>query len=175
MGTWGTALFSDDTASDVRDDFKTYIGDGLTPEAATAAMFAEWGSTVNDADVGPIFWLALASTQWTLGRLVPEVLKEAMRILDSSGDLNRWALDEKMVSKRHLHRLVTCIASGYFERVQKSTLVCGVPSGLCNTTVSIMCLPSSDIEKTRVLAGCPSNPPPITKILRLGMVIDTTS
>jgi DNA invertase Pin-like site-specific DNA recombinase len=64
---------------------------------------------------------------------------------------------------------------GYLDRVQTSTLVCGVPSEACDTTVSIICLPPSDSEKTRVFAACPLNPPPITKIRRLGIVIDTTS
>ena len=59
--------------------------------------------------------------------------------------------------------------------LQISTRVVGVPSGRCPTTVSIMCLPSSESEKTLVLLGCPAIPAPITRILLLGMVIDTTS
>ena len=72
-------------------------------------------------------------------------------------------------------RVVLLASHGYLDRVQTSTLVCGVPSEACDTTVSIICLPPSDSEKTRVLAECPLNPPPITKIRRLGIVIDTTS
>ena len=34
MGTWGTGLFSDDLAADVRDEFRDLIGEGLTTEAA---------------------------------------------------------------------------------------------------------------------------------------------
>ena len=29
MGTWGTALYSDDLAADLRDEFKDAAGDGL--------------------------------------------------------------------------------------------------------------------------------------------------
>jgi hypothetical protein len=102
MGAWGTALFSDDTASDVREDFKRHIGDGLTPEAATALMVKEWGSALDDPDDGPPFWLALAATQWSLGRLVPEVMNQALRILDSGVDLHRWDSDKKLQAKRRV-------------------------------------------------------------------------
>ena len=102
MGTWGTALFSDDTAADVREDFKTYIGDGLTSEDATAALIRTWDATMDDVDAGPTFWLVLASTQWTLGRLVPDVLTAALQILERGGDLHRWAHDKNLCSKRRL-------------------------------------------------------------------------
>jgi hypothetical protein len=102
MGTWGTALFSDDTASDVREDFKRHVGDGLTAEAATALMVKEWGSALDDPDDGPPFWLALAATQWSLGRLVPEVMNQALRILDNGVDLRRWDNDKKLQAKRLL-------------------------------------------------------------------------
>jgi len=100
MGTWGTALFSDDTASDVRGEFRTHIGDGLTPEQATDSMLAEWGSVLSDPDVGPTFWLALAATQWSLGRLLPKVQAEALRVLDSGGDLSLWASDPRQQEER---------------------------------------------------------------------------
>lgn len=33
MGTWGTGIFSDDLASDIREDFKELIGDGKSPSS----------------------------------------------------------------------------------------------------------------------------------------------
>src|SRR3954469_16704141 len=41
MGTWSTSIFGDDTASDIRADFREMIGDGLTPEAATQRLLAD--------------------------------------------------------------------------------------------------------------------------------------
>jgi hypothetical protein len=102
MGAWGTALFSDDTASDVREDFRTLIGDGLTAEQATAALLDEWGSSVDDRDEGPSFWLALASTQWSLGRLLPHVRAKALEIIDSGADLARWKEDTVALAKRRI-------------------------------------------------------------------------
>jgi hypothetical protein len=35
MGSWGPGIFSDDVASDVRDDWREAIAEGLSPEDAT--------------------------------------------------------------------------------------------------------------------------------------------
>ena len=73
MGTWGTAIFSDDTASDVRGDYRDYVGDELSGTAATDRVVNEWRETLRDPDEGPVFWLALAATQWECGRLESRV------------------------------------------------------------------------------------------------------
>jgi hypothetical protein len=98
MGTWGTALFSDDTASDVREDFRELIGDGVDVETATARMIEEWRPGA-DPDEASTFWLALAATQWQLGRLLPDVCSRAIEIIDAGLDLTRWR-DSREVSKR---------------------------------------------------------------------------
>ncbi len=73
MGAWGTAIFSDDFAADLRDDFKVFIGDGLTSEEATEKLKKQYSTALRDVEEGPVFCLALAATQWSLGRLIPEV------------------------------------------------------------------------------------------------------
>jgi hypothetical protein len=45
MGVWGTALFSDDTAADVRDDYRDMIGDGFTGPRAMDALIQKWGES----------------------------------------------------------------------------------------------------------------------------------
>jgi len=90
MGAWGTALFSDDTACDVRDDYIDHLGDGLTGAQATERLLAEWSSSLNDQDQAPVFWLALAATQWKCGRLESRVLREALNVIENGSDLARW-------------------------------------------------------------------------------------
>jgi hypothetical protein len=63
MGAWTTALFSDDTAADVRDGYRDLIGDGFTSPQATDALVKEWGDVLGDSDEASAFWLALACTQ----------------------------------------------------------------------------------------------------------------
>lgn len=92
MGTWGTGIFSDDTACDVRESFRDLIADGLTPEQATKKIKADF-IVARKSDVfgqNRIVWLALAATQWKLGRLLDRVKSEALRIIDSGEDLEAW-------------------------------------------------------------------------------------
>lgn len=42
MGAWGSAIFSDDTAADLRDDWKDLLGEGLSPEEATKKLVEEY-------------------------------------------------------------------------------------------------------------------------------------
>lgn len=90
MGTWGTGLYSDDLAADVREEFRDLLGEGLTAEAAVNRLRKEYKSSLRDRDEEAVFWLALADTAWRLGRLDDTVLKNALRVIDSGQDLTRW-------------------------------------------------------------------------------------
>jgi hypothetical protein len=69
MGTWGTGIFSDDNAADLRDDYRDFIGDGLSGPEATDRLLAEWGSSISrEPEYAATFWLALAVTQWLAGK-----------------------------------------------------------------------------------------------------------
>jgi hypothetical protein len=97
MGTWGTALFSDDLAADLRSEFRDLIGEGLTTESAINRLKTEYKSSLRDPDEESVFWLALADTGWRLGRLDDNVLQNALRVIESGQDLSRWddAADRK--------------------------------------------------------------------------------
>jgi len=90
MGTWNTAIFGDDTACDVRDQFIDLLSTGVSAAEATNALLASWAAALQDFDDGPIFWLALAATQWEYGCLLPEVQAEAIQIIDSNVSFSRW-------------------------------------------------------------------------------------
>ena len=79
MGAWGTAIFSDDYACDVRDDYVKEIIRGKTSEEATEAVKKTHLSTDPEDDDAPVFWIALAITQWKKGRLLSEVKAEVRR------------------------------------------------------------------------------------------------
>jgi hypothetical protein len=99
MGTWGVALFSDDLAADVRDGFRDLIGEGLSSSEAVDSLLNEYASSVADDDEKSVFWIALASSQWKLGRLEERTKNEALRLIDSGEDLRRWG-DPKDRKKR---------------------------------------------------------------------------
>ena len=111
MGTWETAIFSDDTASDVRDGFRDLIGEGLSTEQATDKLLRQYAPSLDDPDDGPPFWLGLAVTQWKSGRLLERVKEKALEIIDTGADLKRWSGDIRRfahqailfkISKSHL-------------------------------------------------------------------------
>jgi hypothetical protein len=100
MGAWGTGLFSDDTAADVRDGYRELVGDGYTGPRATDALLKQWGDALADSEDAPVFWLALASTQWQCGRLEPRVKAKALKVIKDGSDLRRWQDDPKLLKKR---------------------------------------------------------------------------
>ena len=52
MGAWGPAIYSDDLACDIRDDFKELIGDGHNSEQATILLEKEYKNKIElDFDI----------------------------------------------------------------------------------------------------------------------------
>jgi len=95
VGAWGTAIFSDDLAADIREDWRDYIGDGLSPEEATQQILADYDDAVQDQDESGVVWLALAVSQWRTGRIVQPVLARAIEVIDDGSDLGRWESDQQ--------------------------------------------------------------------------------
>lgn len=90
MGSWGTALYSDDLASDLRGEFRDLVAGGLLPDSALDKLTTDYAASLLDPDEAPVFWLAVAYTAWQLGRLVPRATSEALRVIAAGDDLRRW-------------------------------------------------------------------------------------
>ena len=90
MGTWGTSLYSDDLASDLRDEFRTLIGDGLSTGEAIDRLAGEYLKSPPDPDDTRVFWLVVADTAWRLGRPHRRATREALRVIKSGAELERW-------------------------------------------------------------------------------------
>ena len=90
VGAWGPAIFSDDLAADVRDDFRDLIADGADAADATARVTAEYGDAFADEDEAAVFRLALAAVQWDLGFTTEGAQRDALRTLDAGAGLRRW-------------------------------------------------------------------------------------
>ena len=99
MGAWGAGIFQDDTACDIRDDYKDHLGNGLSGSEATARILSEYKSSFADPDESGVAWLALAAVQWRHGRLDETTLQQALHVIDSGSDLARWA-DSRDLAKR---------------------------------------------------------------------------
>lgn len=100
MGSWGTAIFSDDVAADVRSDWREGILDGIPPQELTAKLVNSYAAQADDPDDGVVFWLALAAAQHETGRLGPDVRETALEILDRGGDIIRWEEEDPGLAKQ---------------------------------------------------------------------------
>lgn len=90
MGAWGPAIFSDDLACDVRGSYVDYIKEGKSSEEATRLVTQAYIGDVTGTEEEPVFWFALALTQWKMGRLQDIVKSKALEFIDSGVDLRRW-------------------------------------------------------------------------------------
>lgn len=90
MGSWGPKLYQDDVAEDIRDNYKDQLKRGKTNEEVTQGLIQDNEDIISDEDEAPVFWFALADTQWNLGRLLPFVKEKALEYLDNKSNLKRW-------------------------------------------------------------------------------------
>ncbi len=89
MGTWNRKLFSNDTTCDIRDTYIEFLKIQLTNEEAYKKTYLEF-SELFGTDEEPLFWYAMADTQWQLGRLMPEVKEKALSWISQKGGLELW-------------------------------------------------------------------------------------
>jgi hypothetical protein len=105
MGAWGVAVFADDLALDVRDDWRDAILDGVGAEDAMALLEARYADAVVDEEEAVVFWLSLALAQTETGRLMTAVRDRAIEIIDTGGDIKRWREQDEGLARRRANVL----------------------------------------------------------------------
>jgi hypothetical protein len=99
VGTWSTALFSDDLACDVRDHYRELLEKGIDDAAATQQTIERFRAYIDERESVAV--VALAVTQSKLGRLDPVIRDRALAVLDRGADLEQWRQDNpKQLPKR---------------------------------------------------------------------------
>lgn len=88
MGAWGPGIFSDDTASDIRQEYRELLEDQVPDDEAMRRVIDGYRDLGEDEH--HVLWLALAATQSGLGRLDDEVRTRALAVIDSGVGLQRW-------------------------------------------------------------------------------------
>ena len=79
---------------------KVILSNGIPEPEATNRLIEQWKKELIDPDIFPVFWSALADTQWNIGRLQKRVKQEAILVIENGSDLARWLTDRKLVNKR---------------------------------------------------------------------------
>lgn len=110
MGTWGTGLFQDDFALDIKESYRERLKKGEDGEIITASLIEEHQDELNDPDTKTVFWLALADTQWKLGRLEPKVKENALQCILDGSDLERWE-NSARITYRSRQRVLSTLES----------------------------------------------------------------
>jgi hypothetical protein len=105
VGTWSTSILGSDVALDVREQYLALLSEGLEGPAASRQVIADNKEAIRDTDDGPVFWLALAATQWEYGRLQREVKKRALAIIDTPETLTPWNDSQRSARKGALAAL----------------------------------------------------------------------
>ena len=96
MAAWGTGLYQDDVAEDVKEDYyNCFREDGLDNKAAYERMLSRYSEIKDDTEDGPIFWMALSDVMWDLGKLNEEVKERALYHIDAGNDVARWEAESK--------------------------------------------------------------------------------
>lgn len=87
MGLWGFELYQNDTSLDVKEEFEELFHTGKTIQEITDKLLVDYKSIMGDIDEEPLFWFALADTQWNLGVLLPVVKEKALYWIDKDSGM----------------------------------------------------------------------------------------
>jgi hypothetical protein len=90
MGVFGAGIFADDDARDLREDYPHILADAQSDARATEIAARIFGANFDNPAETTAFWLALAWTQWKMGRLDPRAKAIALRVIDEGLDISKW-------------------------------------------------------------------------------------
>ena len=105
MGTWGTALYSDDDASDLKEEYLMQLKKTQSHKTAMENCYAQF-KTDNKGYDSPedeaIFWFVIAERQWYYGALMPEVKAKALEYFARPEHLELWeeAGDKELAARK---------------------------------------------------------------------------
>ena len=114
MGIWGTGLYDSDSTADIRDSFRSYLDQGLSPVAAKDRVTNEFQEMLRDPDEGPLVMLALAEQLMLVNALTSSERNAALNYIRNGGDLENWQKGTTEFDNRKLE----------FERIANTLMAC---------------------------------------------------
>ena len=87
MGMWGVKLYQNDMAADIRDEFEESFRNGKTCQKISDELIECYSGVIGNIEEEPVFWFALADTQWNYGVLLPFVKEKALYWIDNECEL----------------------------------------------------------------------------------------
>ena len=151
MGAWGTGLYQDDTAMEVREYYQELLKKGISNEESLECVLEAFEDALEDADDAPPFWFGLSDTQWKLGRLTDEVRAQALALLTSGADLACWE-DATKGQKNARKKCCRHWRSGYGRPNRRKrryeSHVCTIQTG--NSGIFMQCSFAAKLQKPMV-------------------------
>lgn len=89
MGAWGPEIFADDTAADIRGDYRELLEDGTSDDLARQRVVEACRHLGVDQE--HVLWFALAAAQSQVGRLDEVTRARALEVIDTGRGLELWA------------------------------------------------------------------------------------
>ncbi|MCQ1953939.1 DUF4259 domain-containing protein [Arthrobacter sp. zg-Y238] len=89
MGAWGSGIFANDTAADIRGEYREHLEDQIPDEEATRLVIESFGYMLREDNAAEL-WVTLAAAQSQVGRLDDEVKAAALDVIDQGSGLEEW-------------------------------------------------------------------------------------
>ncbi len=90
MGAWGTGISSNDTYSDIYEQFIDLYNEGYSIPDITKRLIDENQDTINIPEDATNFWFALANGQWECKALDNDIFSKVEHIIKTGEDLRVW-------------------------------------------------------------------------------------
>lgn len=103
MGTWGTAISSNDIYEDIYSEFMDLYDDGLEVSEVSMKIIEANTDLQVDYEDKNNFWFTLAMAQWQCKSLDPVIFQKVKEIIRTGQDLELWeelGADRKEINKR---------------------------------------------------------------------------
>ena len=90
MGSWGTAISSNDTYADIYSAFFEEYNNAISVEEIATKLINSNKELLNDASDSNNFWFALAKAQWECKYVDEAVFNKVKAVIKTGTDINLW-------------------------------------------------------------------------------------
>ena len=96
MGAWGTGIYSNDVAEDVKDTYIGLLKSGKSDDEALNDLISDFNDEIDDEEDTLDFYFALADVMWKYGRLTEEIKKRALDNIEIDLKCGRWTTKQEL-------------------------------------------------------------------------------
>ncbi len=105
MGCWGTGIFDDDLAVDIRDLYDEMICKNDSDNMTTNIVLKLFDESEKDEDDSIVVYSALASIQLNRSCLMREIRDKTINLIESNSGIRRWEEAGEKACKERLNEL----------------------------------------------------------------------